>query len=55
MPGRTNSANVTATNVDYNATLTPGGSTSIGFNGTYSGSNPAVTAFTLNGSACAAA
>ncbi|OLF12136.1 beta-mannosidase [Actinophytocola xinjiangensis] len=49
------SANVTATNVDYNATLAPGGSTSIGFNGTYSGSNPAVTAFTLNGSACAAA
>jgi len=48
------SANVTATNVAYNAGIAAGGSVSIGFNGTYSGSNPAVNAFTLNGSACAA-
>ncbi|MEH1012990.1 glycoside hydrolase family 9 protein [Micromonospora sp. CPCC 206060] len=44
---------VTATNLAYNGTLAPGASTSFGFNGTHSGSNPKPTAFTLNGSACA--
>jgi mannan endo-1,4-beta-mannosidase len=46
------SPSVTATNLDYNATLTPNASTSIGFNGTYSGANPTPTSFTLNGTAC---
>ncbi|MFD9700348.1 cellulase family glycosylhydrolase [Lentzea sp. NPDC059081] len=45
-------AAVTATNLSWNGTLAPGASTGIGFNGTYSGSNPAPTSFTLNGSAC---
>ncbi|NGY64693.1 cellulase family glycosylhydrolase [Lentzea sp. NEAU-D13] len=44
--------NVTATNLSWNRTLAPNGSTSIGFNGTYSGSNPAPASFTLNGSTC---
>ena len=49
----TGSANVTATNVDWNRTLAAGtGTTTIGFNGTFTGSNPVPTAFTLNGTAC---
>jgi endoglucanase len=45
--------NVTAINVDHNRTLAAGGSASIGFNGTYSGTNSAApTGFTLNGAAC---
>jgi mannan endo-1,4-beta-mannosidase len=47
------SANVTATNLDWNRTLAPNGSTNIGFNGTFTGSNPAPTSFTINGTACA--
>ncbi|TYB37351.1 endoglucanase [Micromonospora sp. AP08] len=43
---------VTATNVSYNGTLAPGASTSFGFNGTHSGTNPRPTTFTLNGSPC---
>ncbi|WP_433087070.1 cellulose binding domain-containing protein [Dactylosporangium sp. CA-052675] len=47
-------AAATATNVAYNATIPAGGgSVSFGFNVTYTGSNPAPTAFTLNGMACA--
>ncbi|TDV57824.1 cellulase family glycosylhydrolase [Actinophytocola oryzae] len=46
------SANVTATNLEYNGNLAPGAGTSIGFNGTFSGTNTAPTSFTLNGSAC---
>jgi cellulase/cellobiase CelA1 len=33
--------NVTVTNESYNGTLAPGASTTLGFNGTYSGSNTA--------------
>jgi mannan endo-1,4-beta-mannosidase len=44
--------NVTATNLTWNRTLAPNVSVSIGFNGTYSGSNPAPTSFTLNGNSC---
>nr|WP_239140327.1 glycoside hydrolase family 9 protein [Plantactinospora endophytica] len=44
---------VTATNLSYNGTLAPGASTSFGFNGTHTGSNPRPTSFTLNGAACA--
>jgi hypothetical protein len=43
---------VTATNVSYNGTLATGGSTSFGFNGGWTSSNPVPTSFTLNGTAC---
>jgi len=43
---------VTARNLDYNRTINPGTSVGFGFQGTYSGSNPSPTAFTLNGVAC---
>ncbi|GAB3173773.1 processive endocellulase [Micromonospora palomenae] len=46
---------VTATNLSYNGTLAPGASTSFGFNGTHTGSNPKPTTFTLNGVPCATA
>jgi len=36
---------VTATNLSYNATVPPGGSTAFGFNGSWSGTNPPPTAF----------
>lgn len=45
-------ANVTVTNANYNATLAAGASVSPGFNGSWSGSNPSPTAFTLNGVSC---
>ncbi|HYN97633.1 MAG TPA: cellulose binding domain-containing protein, partial [Pilimelia sp.] len=48
-------AAVTATNASYNGALPAGASTGIGFNGTYSGSNPRPTGFTLNGAACTVA
>ncbi|WP_192772217.1 glycoside hydrolase family 9 protein [Plantactinospora soyae] len=44
---------VTATNLSYNGTLAPGASTSFGFNGSHTGSNPRPASFTLNGAACA--
>ncbi len=43
---------VTARNVAYNGSLAPGGSTSFGFQGTYSGTFSSPPAFSLNGSAC---
>ncbi len=46
---------VTAANMGYNATIPAGGQVSFGFNGTYSGSNPTPTAFTLNGTTCTTA
>ncbi|HEV8559840.1 MAG TPA: cellulose binding domain-containing protein [Actinophytocola sp.] len=47
------SANVTAVNLDWNRTLAPNASVGIGFNGSFTGtSNPAPTAFTLNGNTC---
>ena len=45
-------AQVTATNAGWNAMIAPGGSTSLGFIGSWNGTNTAPTAFTLNGSAC---
>jgi len=45
-------ANVTVTNAAYNGSLPAGSSVSPGFNGSWSGSNPAPTAFNLNGAAC---
>jgi mannan endo-1,4-beta-mannosidase len=58
MPGwgatfaESSSGQVTATNLTWNATLAPNAATSIGFNGTFTGSNPAPTSFALNGSTC---
>lgn len=43
---------VTAKNLDWNGNLATGASTSIGFNGSWSGSNPKPTAFTVNGVTC---
>ncbi|MEV1331944.1 glycoside hydrolase family 6 protein [Micromonospora costi] len=43
---------VTARSLSYNGTLGTGASTSIGFNGAWSGSNPKPTSFTLNGVTC---
>ncbi|MEU4237178.1 cellulose-binding domain-containing protein [Actinoplanes sp. NPDC026619] len=43
---------VTAANVAWNGSLATGAATSFGFQGTYSGTNAAPTAFTLNGVAC---
>ncbi|MEW9549909.1 glycoside hydrolase family 48 protein [Nonomuraea sp. NPDC050783] len=43
---------VTATNMPWNGSLATGASTSIGFNGTWSGSNPSPTSFTVNGTTC---
>jgi hypothetical protein len=44
--------NVTITNASYNGTIAPGGSTSLGFQGTWTTSDAAPTAFTLNGTTC---
>ena len=44
--------NVTITNESYNATIPAGGSTSLGFQGTWSASDATPTAFTVNGTTC---
>lgn len=44
---------VTAVNAGYNGSLSPGASTSFGFQGTWTTSDAAPTHFTLNGAACA--
>ncbi|MFJ2030582.1 glycoside hydrolase family 48 protein [Streptosporangium sp. NPDC087985] len=44
--------NVTAKNLDWNGSLGTGASTNIGFNGSWSGSNPKPTSFTINGVTC---
>ena len=49
------SANVTAGNMSYNATVAPNASVQLGFNGTYTGTNTAPGTFTLNGATCATA
>jgi len=43
---------VTATNVNYNGSIPPGGSTTIGFQATHSGNSAAPSGFSLNGAAC---
>jgi hypothetical protein len=43
---------VTAVNTSSNATIPAGGSTSFGFQGTWTSSNASPASFTLNGSAC---
>ncbi|MGD0065635.1 MAG: cellulose binding domain-containing protein [Streptosporangiaceae bacterium] len=44
--------NVTITNESYNATITVGGSTSLGFQGTWSASDASPTSFSVNGTTC---
>jgi cellulose 1,4-beta-cellobiosidase len=41
-----------ASNADWNKSIGSGGSFTVGFNGTFSGTNNPPTAFTLNGTAC---
>jgi hypothetical protein len=43
---------VTAKNVSYNGSVATNATASFGFNGSWTGSNPAPTGFTLNGTAC---
>jgi len=45
-------AQVTVANASYNGSLATGGSTSFGFNGAWTTSNPAPTDFALNGTTC---
>ncbi|MFC0434319.1 cellulose binding domain-containing protein [Kutzneria buriramensis] len=45
-------ANVSITNVGYNAQIPANGSTSIGFQGTWTGSDASPTSFSVNGAAC---
>jgi hypothetical protein len=47
-----NGSNVSAHSLSYNASLATGASTSFGFNGSWTGSNPVPSAFALNGVAC---
>ncbi len=47
-------SSVTATNMSYNASIPPGGNAQFGFQGTWTANDGNPTAFTLNGSACAA-
>ncbi|BCJ48290.1 hydrolase [Actinoplanes ianthinogenes] len=49
---RQTGAAVTATSVGWNGSLGTGASTSFGFQGTYSGSNPAPATFRFNGVTC---
>jgi len=44
--------NVTITNESYNAAIAAGGSTSLGFQGTWSSSDASPTTFSLNGATC---
>jgi lysophospholipase L1-like esterase len=43
---------VTVTNMSYNGSIASGASLSLGFNGSWTTSNPNPTAFTLNGATC---
>lgn len=43
---------VTARSVSYNGVLGTGASTSLGFNGSWNGSNPVPTSFSMNGTVC---
>lgn len=47
-----NGAAVTARNVSYNGAIPTNGTTSFGFNGSWTSSNPAPTTFAMNGVAC---
>jgi len=47
-----NGASVTAKNVSYNATISPGSSQTFGFQGTWTTSDASPTSFSVNGVAC---
>jgi endo-1,4-beta-xylanase len=47
-----NGTSVTAVNASYDATISPGGSTSFGMQGTWTASDTAPSSFSVNGSAC---
>ncbi|MEU6711151.1 glycoside hydrolase family 6 protein [Nonomuraea sp. NPDC046802] len=47
-----NNTRVTGTNLSYNGSLATGASVSIGFNGTWTGSNANPTSFSVNGVTC---
>jgi hypothetical protein len=49
------SADVTATDLGWNAAIQPNATVNIGFSGSYSGTNPKPTAFTLNSASCTVA
>jgi endo-1,4-beta-xylanase len=44
--------NATLTNASYNGNIAPGGSVTMGFQGTWTSNDTSPTSFTLNGSAC---
>ncbi|MGB2567001.1 pectinesterase family protein [Micromonospora citrea] len=46
------SGSVVATNVDYNAAIATNATIEVGFNGSWTGSNPSPSTFTLNGTTC---
>jgi Cellulose binding domain len=45
-------AGITITNASYNGTISPGGNTTLGFQGTWTNSDATPTAFALNGTTC---
>jgi cellulase/cellobiase CelA1 len=45
-------SSVTATNASYDATISPGGNVSLGFQGTWAASDAVPTSFSLNGAPC---
>jgi acetylxylan esterase len=45
-------ASVTAASVSYNATISPGATTSLGFQGTWTTNDTSPTSFSVNGTAC---
>jgi non-reducing end alpha-L-arabinofuranosidase len=47
-----NGTSVTATNLSYNATIAPGGSQSLGFQGTWNLGNASPTVLSVNGTLC---
>jgi cellulase/cellobiase CelA1 len=47
-----NGSSVTAANASYDGTISPGGSVSVGFQGTWTSNDTAPTSFSLNGTAC---
>jgi hypothetical protein len=49
------SQNVTGTNLDWNKNLATNGTTDVGFNAAYSGSNAKPTSFAINGTTCTGA
>ena len=44
--------NATLTNASYNGNIAPGGSVSVGFQGTWTSNDTSPTSFALNGASC---